>query len=155
MIRRPPRSTLFPYTTLFRSCSGSCSLSASASDPERKSLTPVYQSLSSGYPVDHLVQVILEHRAKALGTQFAQRPGLDLSNAFPRQLECLADFLQCAAAAIGQAVAQGQHRAFSFCQALKQVFDQLCECEMAGDIGRSERGTIFDHITQVEVLARV
>src|SRR2546427_7584818 len=25
MIRRPPRSTLFPYTTLFRSCSGSSS----------------------------------------------------------------------------------------------------------------------------------
>src|SRR2546429_9092055 len=27
MIRRPPRSTLFPYTTLFRSCvQGACSL---------------------------------------------------------------------------------------------------------------------------------
>src|SRR2546430_10390469 len=25
MIRRPPRSTLFPYTTLFRSCRSSCS----------------------------------------------------------------------------------------------------------------------------------
>src|SRR5256885_9678677 len=24
MIRRPPRSTLFPYTTLFRSCCSSC-----------------------------------------------------------------------------------------------------------------------------------
>src|SRR2546425_9215459 len=24
MIRRPPRSTLFPYTTLFRSCGWSC-----------------------------------------------------------------------------------------------------------------------------------
>src|SRR2546427_9241511 len=24
MIRRPPRSTLFPYTTLFRSCHGAC-----------------------------------------------------------------------------------------------------------------------------------
>src|SRR3712207_7798767 len=24
MIRRPPRSTLFPYTTLFRSCDGNC-----------------------------------------------------------------------------------------------------------------------------------
>src|SRR2546430_8913531 len=24
MIRRPPRSTLFPYTTLFRSCAGKC-----------------------------------------------------------------------------------------------------------------------------------
>src|SRR2546430_10249039 len=25
MIRRPPRSTLFPYTTLFRSCGACCS----------------------------------------------------------------------------------------------------------------------------------
>src|SRR3712207_8760688 len=24
MIRRPPRSTLFPYTTLFRSCANNC-----------------------------------------------------------------------------------------------------------------------------------
>src|SRR5690349_24242774 len=32
MIRRPPRSTLFPYTTLFRSsCRGSAARSASAS----------------------------------------------------------------------------------------------------------------------------
>src|SRR5690349_22973513 len=30
MIRRPPRSTLFPYTTLFRSCVISCSASAVA-----------------------------------------------------------------------------------------------------------------------------
>src|SRR2546427_8702211 len=28
MIRRPPRSTLFPYTTLFRSGTGCCSISA-------------------------------------------------------------------------------------------------------------------------------
>src|SRR5689334_24279127 len=27
MIRRPPRSTLFPYTTLFRSCGGVCACS--------------------------------------------------------------------------------------------------------------------------------
>src|SRR3712207_7108546 len=26
MIRRPPRSTLFPYTTLFRSCVDTCSI---------------------------------------------------------------------------------------------------------------------------------
>src|SRR5256885_11671340 len=26
MIRRPPRSTLFPYTTLFRSCANPCSV---------------------------------------------------------------------------------------------------------------------------------
>src|SRR2546430_9197884 len=28
MIRRPPRSTLFPYTTLFRSCRRECAASA-------------------------------------------------------------------------------------------------------------------------------
>src|SRR2546421_6878729 len=38
MIRRPPRSTLFPYTTLFRSCakavsSASCVTLGSGSDP--------------------------------------------------------------------------------------------------------------------------
>src|SRR3712207_8813025 len=44
MIRRPPRSTLFPYTTLFRSCAaGRCSRSASRSPgggPPRGSTSP-------------------------------------------------------------------------------------------------------------------
>src|SRR5438874_6015532 len=35
MIRRPPRSTLFPYTTLFRSRSG-VSLAARVDDPARR-----------------------------------------------------------------------------------------------------------------------
>src|SRR5688572_32483165 len=30
MIRRPPRSTLFPYTTLFRSCQGAAGLDRGA-----------------------------------------------------------------------------------------------------------------------------
>src|SRR5260221_3356885 len=37
MIRRPPRSTLFPYTTLFRSfsCSAlSCNFTSTSSDPD-------------------------------------------------------------------------------------------------------------------------
>src|SRR3712207_9429363 len=44
MIRRPPRSTLFPYTTLFRSSRGSVSASAPgqrvspAPDPDRAGL---------------------------------------------------------------------------------------------------------------------
>src|SRR5438874_3910502 len=33
MIRRPPRSTLFPYTTLFRSSTRMCRLSGSSSAP--------------------------------------------------------------------------------------------------------------------------
>src|SRR5258708_31863658 len=39
MIRRPPRSTLFPYTTLFRSCSrivGAPAADGAAEDPRRE-----------------------------------------------------------------------------------------------------------------------
>src|SRR3712207_8847407 len=38
MIRRPPRSTLFPYTTLFRSCTW-VSTSPGRSTPARRSTT--------------------------------------------------------------------------------------------------------------------
>src|SRR2546425_4177208 len=43
MIRRPPRSTLFPYTTLFRSASDNCSG------------TPIVNCDSSDTPVNCLV----------------------------------------------------------------------------------------------------
>src|SRR5690349_22199891 len=36
MIRRPPRSTLFPYTTLFRSPAGGCWSCTSATAPSRR-----------------------------------------------------------------------------------------------------------------------
>src|SRR5258707_8444448 len=39
MIRRPPRSTLFPYTTLFRS--PSCTRCARPLDDPRRTVTPV------------------------------------------------------------------------------------------------------------------
>src|SRR2546421_9638009 len=35
MIRRPPRSTLFPYTTLFRSLAGECRLDAGDAEGAR------------------------------------------------------------------------------------------------------------------------
>ena len=44
MIRRPPRSTLFPYTTLFRSMRGS--LFAASSDETKQVLTGVHLSIS-------------------------------------------------------------------------------------------------------------
>src|SRR5438034_8828852 len=41
MIRRPPRSTLFPYTTLFRSTSiGTCSMVSSAYQLHTRGHTP-------------------------------------------------------------------------------------------------------------------
>src|SRR5437667_3247624 len=44
MIRRPPRSTLFPYTTLFRSCTGF------GTDGHRQTLTRARQRLRSVPP---------------------------------------------------------------------------------------------------------
>src|SRR5436190_17748691 len=38
MLRRPPRSTLFPYTTLFRSCTGSGSMVADITITRRSCL---------------------------------------------------------------------------------------------------------------------
>ena len=66
-------------------------LSGSASGPERKRLTPVYQQCQGGAR-SSLVQVVLQLVARAVGTQFVQRPGFNLPNAFPRHLECFADF---------------------------------------------------------------
>src|SRR5258708_28971217 len=44
MIRRPPRSTLFPYTTLFRSNPGMRCASAAAMKPARTSPAPAVAS---------------------------------------------------------------------------------------------------------------
>src|SRR2546429_4255280 len=51
MIRRPPRSTLFPYTTLFRSryvTSPAVTRSASGEESASVSVVPMYESSSQG-----------------------------------------------------------------------------------------------------------
>src|SRR2546430_13361716 len=48
MIRRPPRSTLFPYTTLFRSSARGCSSRDSAGEPS--SLATVNSEPSNRLP---------------------------------------------------------------------------------------------------------
>src|SRR3712207_8719004 len=45
MIRRPPRSTLFPYTTLFRSCFNEWRYSSLLPSPNRLSSTCLLQDL--------------------------------------------------------------------------------------------------------------
>src|SRR3712207_9566761 len=68
MIRRPPRSTLFPYTTLFRSC-----LVVDAARPDRVDVAPVALRLW----VDQRVAVDLgrggEQQPGGLGLRQAQR----------------------------------------------------------------------------------
>src|SRR5258708_26864699 len=61
MIRRPPRSTLFPYTTLFRSASLGI-----AKPPRRHSRTPRCHSLSRRGRTNFLVNRAHCRRALAL-----------------------------------------------------------------------------------------
>ena len=85
----------------------------------------LYTSSVKGEHGSSLVQVVLQLVAETLNTQFVQRPGFNLPDAFPRYPEGFADFCECPGATIGQAIAQGEYRAFSFSQTLEQVFDQL------------------------------
>src|SRR5438876_5697383 len=50
MIRRPPRSTLFPYTTLFRSCSGTSQVVHPCPTPYQRSCRDCGSSPSSTGP---------------------------------------------------------------------------------------------------------
>src|SRR5947208_4650806 len=64
MIRRPPRSTLFPYTTLFRSCGGRCHL-----EPPRLKRTVSQSARSEEHTSelqspDHLVCRLLLEKKK-------------------------------------------------------------------------------------------
>src|SRR6266545_652998 len=83
MIRRPPRSTLFPYTTLFRSRSASWTNGAvwrsrvTTSAPRSEEHTSELQSLA------YLVcRLLLEKKKKVCGTPppFAPESGDKLSN---------------------------------------------------------------------------
>src|ERR1039458_10482990 len=65
MIRRPPRSTLFPYTTLFRSVRASCSLLASrCHSPPRSSFPRSEEHTSELQSLRHLVCRLLLEKNK-------------------------------------------------------------------------------------------
>src|ERR1035438_9613261 len=58
MIRRPPRSTLFPYTTLFRSLNEAVKPEAVDTDPAQRIGALIYTSGTTGLPKG----VMLTHR---------------------------------------------------------------------------------------------
>src|SRR5215203_6976371 len=77
MIRRPPRSTLFPYTTLFRSRPG-----PTAAEPERARCSPFPGPRSEEHTSElqsrqYLVCRLLLEKKKTHQTQHA-RPEIDL-----------------------------------------------------------------------------
>src|SRR3712207_7231745 len=66
MIRRPPRSTLFPYTTLFRSCIGAPGISRS---DRRRFAASLLDSILGGAASSRLFQEIREKRGDRKSTR--------------------------------------------------------------------------------------
>src|SRR6267378_3876708 len=67
MIRRPPRSTLFPYTTLFRSAAAACGDCGSRFDPHRPSRARSEEHTSELQSRRDLVcRLLLEKKKKIL-----------------------------------------------------------------------------------------
>src|SRR3712207_2186283 len=57
MIRRPPRSTLFPYTTLFRSFAQEASAGAAFDGEEGERARKLYERIFIGYGDDSVAQL--------------------------------------------------------------------------------------------------
>src|SRR3989442_1988226 len=68
MIRRPPRSTLFPYTTLFRS--------ASATFSSNPLVTTTSGSISTCHPVNFEVNLAINRRSEEHTSELQSRPHL-------------------------------------------------------------------------------
>src|SRR5215216_7813850 len=64
MIRRPPRSTLFPYTTLFRSRSACAGSATPSSGPTPRSCARSEEHTSELQSPDHLVCRLLLEKKK-------------------------------------------------------------------------------------------
>src|SRR5204863_2237421 len=64
MIRRPPRSTLFPYTTLFRSFGEAGGAEREAAQPERAALVHEHQLDASPAHVEEEVRRSEEHTSE-------------------------------------------------------------------------------------------
>src|SRR5258708_11755062 len=86
MIRRPPRSTLFPYTTLFRSIRAACPAQAAAriaSDGVKSASAPRSEEHTSELQSpDHLVcRLLLEKKKKLQSRGFERNGKYDTSSA--------------------------------------------------------------------------
>src|SRR2546429_7083322 len=86
MIRRPPRSTLFPYTTLFRSCGEFCGVFHAAMEARVVvEPRPAYQQRSEEHTSElqsrlHLVCRLLLEKKKSIDT-IKTLPIIQLSSA--------------------------------------------------------------------------
>src|SRR5258708_14105676 len=80
MIRRPPRSTLFPYTTLFRSCKEVRPCKTSSTSRSRRCRAPAARKsdrkstrLNSSHQIISYAVFCLKKKKKRQGTKKLQR----------------------------------------------------------------------------------
>src|SRR2546427_2475248 len=81
MIRRPPRSTLFPYTTLFRSVLRTGVLEAGAQEPARGRVEAIVAGVEGDGAGERRVMPVVDRRVGAPGLVVAEHgPGIARSD---------------------------------------------------------------------------
>src|SRR2546426_2821523 len=109
MIRRPPRSTLFPYTTLFRSTKESDKLAPVACPAERTRSNLLERSEGQGRPV---LALEFRHRSQGRRDPSGRRLGADVEahlRATARSRDV--DVVRPDGPRVGSAVANARRRA--------------------------------------------
>src|SRR2546421_8832448 len=76
MIRRPPRSTLFPYTTLFRSRGGSASTRSTSSTWERSTAAGTSSPTLDVAPRSVAARLTRRHRSEEHTSELQSRSDL-------------------------------------------------------------------------------
>ena len=84
--------------------------------------------------------------------QLAQRLGLNLANALPRDVELLANLLERARLAIVQAIAQAQHLGLPRRERIEHVHKLLLEQRNGYGLRGRRRILVFDEVAQMAVV---
>src|SRR3989454_12697991 len=86
MIRRPPRSTLFPYTTLFRSLGGAHDLEGPRPVGDVEDVVVVFEDQPERFPDTRIVVNDQDHRPRHRGWTLPLGPGACRRTANPVEL---------------------------------------------------------------------
>src|ERR1700722_4901387 len=94
-----------------------------------------------------------EVRAAGMVLELFEGLRLDLADAFPRDLEDAARFLERVAVAVAQAVTQADDFPLSVGEALEDVFDLVLEHLLGGRIGWAVLVVVLEEVAEAAVLA--
>src|SRR5262249_9042067 len=100
-------------------------------------------------PTARLLQIVAELLRTRGVAELAQRLGLDLSNALPRDPEALADLLQRPLVPIDEPEAELEDPALTRCERVEYVFHLVVEHRQGGGVRWRDRLLVLDEVAEM------